>query len=283
MIFSVTTARSSHIALIDSGIGGFSVLAEIEAKMPEVTVSYFMDNLYLPYGELSQADLLNRLERIVEFLLGLSAPDIIVIACNTASTQSLDFLRQRFKATFVGDFVGVVPAVKPAAIASSSARIGVLATPATVKGDYMDQLIHDFALHCTVQRVGSSELVHLAEMLFWGQAGRQEGQQQTRGVAEVQRIVAEFEAVDTIVLGCTHFPLIKDIIQQALDDEVLLVDSGAAIANRVQSLLGQKTEKYLSTGKKQLFSTRVLSADKQQKLAAMGFERLTHISLEIGR
>ncbi|MFT4927887.1 MAG: glutamate racemase [Phenylobacterium sp.] len=264
----------THIALIDSGIGGFSVLAEIEAAMPEVTISYFMDNLYLPYGELSEAELLQRLESIVAFLLDQSELDIIVIACNTASTQSLDFLRQRFNHTFVG----VVPAIKPAALASRSGCIGLLATPATVQGAYSHQLIDDFAEHCTVQRVGSSELVHLAETLFWQP---QSGQQIDDEVSQnIRQITNGFAQVDTIVLGCTHFPLIKQVIQQVLGDEVLLVDSGEAIAKRVCSLLGPlATVECGQIERKLLFSTQSLSADKLNKLAEMGFARIEHVQL----
>lgn len=281
--YSMTT---HHIALIDSGIGGLSVLAEIEAKMPGVAVSYFMDNLYLPYGELSEEQLLTRLERIVAFLLDLSELDIIVIACNTASTQSLDFLRQRFKHTFVG----VVPAIKPAAIASVTGYIGLLATPATVRGCYIDQLIDDFASHCVVQRMGSSELVHLAEAFFW-QGGLQDDKlsfpsqtqpsQTQPSQTLLSQITGRFKQVDTIVLGCTHFPLIKAVLQQALGGQVLLIDSGAAIANRVCVLLGLNAAEQSTSSnpaiEKRLFSTSVLPEHKRQKLVGMGFNTIEHI------
>lgn len=257
---------SPHIALIDSGIGGFSVLAEIEQKCAGVTISYFMDNLYLPYGELSEQSLLGRLERIVDFLQQQSPPDIIVIACNTASTQSLDFLRARFKQTFVG----VVPAIKPAANISRSGCIGVLATKATVQSPYIARLINDFASHCEVHKLGSSELVHMAELHFW--------QEQSEHKVDVS--LASLHQTDTVVLGCTHFPLIKEQIQSMLPKGVELVDSGAAIAKRVCSLLGERLlEEKAFGGEKRLFSTQGLSDDKQAKLADMGFTQVTCVAL----
>jgi glutamate racemase len=254
-----------HIALIDSGIGGFSVLAEIEKKLTNVSVSYFMDNLYLPYGELAQADLLSRLERIVTFLQH-SSPDIIVIACNTASTQSLDFLRARFDQTFVG----VVPAIKPAALMSQSGTIGLLATPATVSNAYIDDLIEDFASECIVHKYGSSELVHLAETLFW-----QEELPDTTAIS-----LKVFEQVDTLVLGCTHFPLITGLIETFLPKGVNLVDSGQAIANRVDSLLADKFDHAQTTQYvKCLYSTTPLPVAKTARLAQMGFKTLSHVKL----
>lgn len=268
---SMVRSTSPHIALIDSGIGGFSVLAEIEQKCAGVTVSYFMDNLYLPYGELSEQSLLDRLERIVDFLQQQSPPDIIVIACNTASTQSLDFLRARFKQTFVG----VVPAIKPAANMSMSGCIGVLATPATVQSPYIDRLINDFASHCEVHKLGSSELVHMAELHFW-----HEQPDQKAGMS-----LASLYQTDTVVLGCTHFPLIKEQIQSMLPKGIELVDSGAAIANRVFSLLGDDLLRYsfvdgeTLAGEKHLYSTQRLSADKHAKLADMGFAHVRCVVL----
>ncbi|MCJ8271530.1 MAG: glutamate racemase [Psychrosphaera sp.] len=257
---------SPHIALIDSGIGGFSVLAEIEQKCAGITVSYFMDNLYLPYGELSEQSLLDRLERIVGFLQQQNPPDIIVIACNTASTQSLDFLRDRFKQTFVG----VVPAIKPAANISKSGCIGVLATKATVQSPYIERLINDFASHCKVHKLGSSELVHMAELHFWHEQPDQED------VVSLESL----HHTDTVVLGCTHFPLIKQQIQSMLPQGIKLVDSGAAIANRVASLLGEGAlDGDAVAGEKHLYFTRTLSADKCAKLAGMGFAHVSCVAL----
>lgn len=256
-----------HVALIDSGIGGFSVMHEIEQRLPGVGISYFMDNLYLPYGELSESALLARLERIVEFLQQVATPDLIVIACNTASTQSLEFLRHRFDQIFVG----VVPAIKPAAAKSKSKHIGLLATPATVNGQYIQGLIENFAQQCKVQKVGSSALVHLAERRFWS-----EGEVNINDLS-----FPVFDQVDTVVLGCTHFPLIKDLIQDILPEGVNLIDSGQAIATRVSVLLDAseyKTQSRIAVDR-QLFASQSLPAKRQAILNQIGFDSISHVEL----
>jgi len=149
-----------------------------------------------------------------------------VLACNTISTLLLPELR----ACFDVPFVGVVPAIKPAARLSKTKRVGLLATPGTVKRPYTDQLIEDYASDCEVVRVGSSELVTQAENLLSG-----------RDVSEVllASILAPFEVqtpVDTVVLGCTHFPLLRGQLSKVLPG-VIWVDSGEAIAKRVITLL----------------------------------------------
>ena len=263
--------QSPHIAVIDSGIGGLSILAEIEAKLPYLSISYFMDNLYLPYGTLDQPVLLERLAAIVEFMLQNNPPDIFVIACNTASTQSLDFLRQRYGQTFVG----VVPAIKPAAGHTSCGRIGLLATPATVNGSYLGQLISDFATDCCVHSVGSCELVHLAEQRFWnGDAVNDDSE-------AIAYILSPLKDIDTLVLGCTHFPLIKHQIRAALPDHVTLLDSGEAIARRVAFLLADTIPVSDWASNKHLYATEDLTLNKRQKLSGMGFSNIDHIELNV--
>lgn len=233
---------------------------EIEQKLPDVAISYFMDNQYLPYGELSEQQLLARLESIVEFMQATVKPSLFVIACNTASTQSLDFLRRRFDQTFVG----VVPAIKPAAAASKNGHIGVLATPATANGDYIEQLIGQFASGCIVHKLGSSALVHLAEQHFW------------QNSVTVQSIDLEpLMQADTIVLGCTHFPLIKSQIAQMLPQGIKLVDSGRAIANRVASLLEGEGR---SNKVKQLYASLSLTQRQQVILSQMGFDSISQVT-----
>lgn len=258
----MSSYSSYHVALIDSGIGGFSVLEQIESKLPGIGISYFMDSLYLPYGELSQDALLARLESICDFLLQQGEIDLVVIACNTASTQSLDFLRKRFEHLFVG----VVPAVKPAANMTKTGKIGVLATPATVAGKYLDGLISQFASHCQVEKVGSSELVHLAEQLFW-----REDETAINGLSFPQ-----LQSIDTLVLGCTHFPLIAQTIENMLPKDIMLVDSGAAIANRVLSLLDGPGAGFSG---KRIYASAALSPHRHEVLSQMGFDTIAHVDI----
>jgi len=222
------------ILVIDSGVGGLSVCQAILAKQKGIRLVYFADDAFFPYGLMEESKLRARLKDIVGEMLKLHQPELVVLACNTVSTLVLPELR----ACFDIPFVGVVPAIKPAAQFSKTKRIGLLATPATVRRPYTDKLIADYADGCEVLRVGSSELVVLAENLLSG-----------KPVSENQlaEIIAPFSSpldeskkgksiVDTVVLGCTHFPLLKTQLSKLLPG-VIWVDSGNAIANRVASLL----------------------------------------------
>lgn len=206
-----------------------SVCQSILATMPELQIIYFADDAYFPYGLLPEQVLRQRLREVVSAMLLQHKPELVVLACNTVSTLVLPDLRAEFDVPFVG----VVPAIKPAAQMTQSAVIGLLATPATVKRQYTDQLIKDYASHCCVVRIGSSELVEQAEMHLSGYPVDQ---------ALLARVLAPFKQevdgsrVDVVVLGCTHFPLLKDQLS-ALLPQVSWVDSGEAIAKRVQHLL----------------------------------------------
>ena len=223
--------NTPSILVIDSGVGGLSVCQSILASGDNVQIIYFADDAYAPYGLLNEAMLEERLVKIVSSMLALHQPSLVVLACNTVSTLLLPQLRAQFDVPFVG----VVPAIKPAAICSKTHRIGLLATPATVKRAYTDALILDYADQCDVIRIGSNELVLQAEALLAGKAVALE---------VLESILKPFlksegkPNVDTIVLGCTHFPLLKPHFEKLLPD-ITWVDSGEAIAKRVHSLLKQ--------------------------------------------
>ncbi|OAN19234.1 glutamate racemase [Photobacterium jeanii] len=214
------------VLIFDSGVGGLSVYQEIRQLLPELHYVYAFDNAAFPYGELDETVLINRTQEIVSRLVEKHNVDLVVIACNTASTVVLPSLR-----TLVNiPVVGVVPAIKPAAAMSERKVIGLLATPATVKRRYTQDLIAEFAQDCEVLMIGSTRLVEIAEQKLRGEAV---------SIEEIQHILSPWlNKVDGIVLGCTHFPLLKDEIQQAFSSPVQIIDSGKAIANRVQALLG---------------------------------------------
>ncbi len=223
------------ILVIDSGVGGLSICQSImstsEANEQNLQIIYFADDAFSPYGLLEELELEKRLESIVSSMLVLHQPDLVILACNTVSTLLLPQLRAQFDVPFVG----VVPAIKPAAKKTLTNRIGLLATPATVCRAYTDALISDYAAECEVIRVGSNELVTQAEALL-------AGEKISLNVIEtvLEPFISEDIAleVDTIVLGCTHFPLLKQQLQEVLPN-VSWVDSGEAIAKRVHDLLGQ--------------------------------------------
>ncbi|MGF1785367.1 glutamate racemase [Photobacterium swingsii] len=219
------------VLIFDSGVGGLSVYQEIRALLPHEHYVYAFDNAAFPYGELEESVLIARTSKIVSQLVQKHSVDLVVIACNTASTIVLPTLRTQLNIPVVG----VVPAIKPAAALSQKKVIGLLATPATVKRRYTQELIAEFAKDCEVLMIGSTRLVEIAEQKLRGELV---------SVAEIQEILSPWlERVDGIVLGCTHFPLIKNEIQQAFSTPVQIIDSGKAIANRVKALLGESDSK----------------------------------------
>ncbi|MCK8105148.1 glutamate racemase [Pseudoalteromonas sp. 2CM36K] len=218
----------AHIMVFDSGIGGTTVLEHIQQSIPHAQYSYFMDNALLPYGAQSQQTIINRLCGLIQFIKDESLNvDLIVIACNTASTSALSAVRQ------ITDIpiVGVVPAIKPAAQLTQSKHIGLLATPATVSSPYTDALIKEHASSITTSLYSSVELVTLAETLFFTQH------------LDLDKLHTELDRlninkdIDVLVLGCTHFPILAKPISDYFNTQVQLLDSGAAIAKRVSYLL----------------------------------------------
>lgn len=247
---------SPHIVVFDSGIGGTSVLAHIQQAVPFAQFSYVMDNKYLPYGKLDKAFLNQRLQYLLKTLTERLAPvDILVVACNTASTQTLSELREHLAIPIVG----VVPAIKPAANLSKSGVIGVLATPATVMNSYTHGLVNDFAKHCVVHMYGSTELVTLAEHYYWsGELDK------TALLAELRNLEIN-SAIDQLVLGCTHFPILSKEISEALGSGLNMVDSGEAIARRVVSLLAKSAATNTAIKKAPTFySTAPVNSGNQQ-------------------
>lgn len=231
-------AQPSHILVFDSGIGGLSVTHAIQSRVPNVEITYLADNKLFPYGLLEEEQLISRVVDLISPLAENSAHsplDLVVIACNTASTTVLPAIRQRLSLPIVG----VVPAIKPAAQISLTKTIGILATPATVKREYTDQLITAFAKDCHIIKVGSTELVHLAEQKLRGETITEEA---IRSIVHPFFVADEIDQLDTIVLACTHFPLLSKELAQAMPQIKHWVNSGDAIARRVASLLKENNE-----------------------------------------
>jgi glutamate racemase len=223
----VSEALRPSVLVFDSGVGGLSVAASIRRLCPQLPLVYLADNAGFPYGDKSEADVIKRTCALVTSALAQFDCQIVVLACNTASTVALPALRLCVSRPVVG----VVPAIKPAAAISVNRRIGILATPATVARPYLDQLIADYADDCQVRRIGHPELVHWAEALARGEPVPH---------AQLAEVLAPFElaGVDTVVLGCTHYPLLMPALQKAAPGVRFWVDSGDAIARRVEQLLG---------------------------------------------
>lgn len=262
----------ASILVFDSGVGGLSVLQEIRSRLPDCHYLYAFDNACFPYGKLTEPQLVDRCVRVIAAVMARHAVDLVVIACNTASTAVLPVLRERFRLPVVG----VVPAIKPAAQLTRSGVIGVLATPGTVQRAYTHNLIAQYASHLQVELLGSCELVYLAEQKLRGES-------LPPGVLAgiVGPLLERAPLIDTLVLGCTHFPLLKEELQLIVGEAIRLLDSGAAIARRVASLLMEQPQvNSKGPGVKLAYCTGELSSPQEllQVLGSFGLERLELLS-----
>ncbi|MBS7542727.1 glutamate racemase [Ancylobacter oerskovii] len=223
--------RVPTILLFDSGLGGLSVLRELARQRPDARYVYAADDAGFPYGALDEETLIARVVAVMDALVNRLAPDTVVISCNTASTLVLPALRARFPIPFVG----TVPAIKPACEGSQTRLISVLATPGTVKRDYTRALIRDFAGACRVTLVGSARLAPLVEASFAGDAVEDADFAEEIAPAFVKEGGTR---TDTVVLACTHYPLVRDRLEKVAPWPVRWVDPAPAIARRTVSLIG---------------------------------------------
>jgi len=256
--------------VFDSGLGGLTVYREINKARPDARFVYVADDAGFPYGAMEQGRLATRVLALMEHLIEAHDPDLIVIACNTASTIVLPSLRARFEVPFVG----TVPAIKPACAASRTKRVSVLGTQATVQREYTRALIREFAAGCEVTLVGSARLAALAEAELRG------------GPAEDAAIAAELipcfvenaARTDTIVLACTHYPLLIDRLERLASWPVRFIDPAPAIARRVVGLLGPAEAGAPSAAASAMFTAgRDLSAALLAALSRFGVGEIAAI------
>ncbi len=221
----------SRVLVFDSGVGGLSIVRSLQNQVPDLVIDYAADAGFFPYGLKSDAQLQARLPTLCEALVREAKPDVLVIACNTASTLALEAVRAKVDIPVVG----TVPAIKPAAEQTKTGVIGVLATPGTTRRKYLDDLERDFASKIKVLRHGSAGLVELAERYVRG-----EDLDQSLFEKAVHPLFQQAygDQIDIVVLACTHFPLIKKRIELACPKHVsTLIDTGEAIARQVKTLL----------------------------------------------
>src|SRR6185437_15228707 len=192
---------NSPLLFFDSGVGGLSVLGPTRALLPNAPIVYAADTAGFPYGKRSEAEIASRVPALLGRLVERFRPRLAVIACNTASTIALDHVR----AALDLPVVGTVPAIKPAAESSKTRVIGVLGTEATVRQPYVDDLTAKFASDCTMIRYGSPELVELAEAKL---AGEDVALEAVKDGAQPMFEAPDGTRIDTVVLACTHFPLL---------------------------------------------------------------------------
>lgn len=219
-----------RVLVFDSGVGGLSVLDAVAAAGYALELDYVADNAWLPYGLKSDADLRARVPALLARLAQQWAPDAVVVACNTASTIALDAVR----AAVAVPVVGVVPPIKPAAALTRTGVIGLLATPATVRRAYTDDLIRQFAADARVVRFGSAALVEAAERKL---AGGEADPAAVREAVEGLFAAPGGAEIDVVALACTHFPLLAEELKAAAPRAAVWLDSGEAIARRVANVL----------------------------------------------
>lgn len=217
------------IGVFDSGVGGLSVLREIRTRLPRESLFYVADSGHVPYGEKSAEFIRARSQHIAEFLLGQGAK-ALVLACNTATAAAVAELRARYPELPI---VGMEPAVKPAAAATRSGVVGVLATTGTLKSAKFAALLDRFAADV---RVITQPCPGLVEQIEAGELDSP----RTRALLQgwVEPLLAE--GCDTLILGCTHYPFIKPLLRELVPASVSLVDTGAAVARRLEQLLAER-------------------------------------------
>ena len=217
------------VGVFDSGVGGLSVLGEIRARLPGEALLYVADSGHVPYGEKSPEYIRERCRRIAGFLLGEGAK-ALVLACNTATVAAVAELRALYPQLPI---VGMEPAVKPAAAASRSGTVGVLATTGTLKSARFAALLDRFAVDVRVLTQPCPGLVECVEQGALDAPA-------TRALLEgyVRPLLAA--GCDTLILGCTHYPFLKPLLRQLVPAEVQLIDTGAAVARQLERLLAER-------------------------------------------
>jgi glutamate racemase len=223
-------AERKTILIFDSGLGGLTVYREVMVARADADFLYVADDAAFPYGALAEPALISRVVALMDELIAAHRPDLVVIACNTASTIVLAALRKKFTVPFVG----TVPAIKLACAGSVTKRVSVLGTEATVKREYTRALIRDYAQDCEVTLVGSPTLASYAEAELDGAPA---------GDAEIRAEIGpcfrdDAKRTDTVVLACTHYPLLLHRLRQLAPWPVNFIDPAPAIARRVADLLG---------------------------------------------
>lgn len=226
---------SGPIGVFDSGVGGLSVVRHIQQRLPQEQLLYFADSGYAPYGEKQEAEIVARSFAIAQFLLGQGAK-ALVVACNTATISAIKMLREHYSELAL---VGVEPGIKPAAALSVTRRVGVLATERTLSGEKFSQLQSQIASQQDVQFF-LRPATGLVDLIEQGDLTHFRIRELLRGW--LGELISH--GVDTIVLGCTHYPFVQPLIEEILRDEqaahIQLIDTGDAVAKQLRRLLQER-------------------------------------------
>lgn len=220
---------AAPILLFDSGVGGLTVLEEVRKQLPDAPVIYAADTAGLPYGSKTEAQIAARVAGLLGRMTERFHPRLVCIACNTASTIALGMVREVLEVPIVG----TVPAIKPAAAMTRTGVIGLLGTEATIRQAYVDRLEHEFAQGKVLLRYAAPGLVDAAEAKLRGEPVDSAA---ITGAAEALRAMPGGERIDTVVLACTHFPLLEEELSQAFGPGVRFVHGAQGIARQIARL-----------------------------------------------
>lgn len=213
------------IGIFDSGVGGTSIWKEIQKLLPSEDTMYLADSKNAPYGEKSADEILRLSIKNTDFLLDEGCK-IIVVACNTATTNAIDYLRKKYRISFIG----IEPAIKPAALRSRSKTVGILAT----KGTLSSRLFHSTAeMHAKGIKIIEREGVGLVPLIEQGNIASED----IRNLLQAYLKPMLNEGIDYLVLGCTHYPYLVPVLRELLPAHVQIIDSGEAVARQVKSVL----------------------------------------------
>jgi glutamate racemase len=238
--------------VFDSGLGGLTVLREIVGARRDAHYVYVADDAFFPYGHHGEDQIIARVVPLIGELIATHTPDLVVIACNTASTLVMSHLREQYKVAFVG----TVPAIKPACARSKTKRVSVLGTRGTVQREYTHALIRDFAQGCEVTLVGSAELASLAEAALSGVEVSDREIFAELAPCFVGDGESDGARTDTIVLACTHYALLMDRLVRLAPWPVDWIDPAPAIARRVADLLGPASSEADHAGAEMIFTSK---------------------------
>src|SRR6202171_4347085 len=230
---SLAVASPPTILVFDSGLGGLTVLREVVGARPDAHYVYVADDAFFPYGHHDEDQIIARVVPLIGESIESHAPDLVVIACNTASTLVMSPLRERYSVPFVG----TVPAIKPACAQSKTKRVSVLGTKGTVKREYTKALIRDFAQGCEVTLVGSAELASLAEAALSGVEVSDSKISAALAPCFVGNSEGDSARTDTVVLACTHYPPLVELLVGLAPWKVDWIDPAPAIARRGSDFL----------------------------------------------
>ena len=220
------------IGVFDSGLGGLTVVSSIEKIFKGAELFYIADTAYAPYGEKTSEQILERCDLITIYLLKNHGIEALIVACNTATSAAITHLREKFPFLIV---IGTEPGIKPAIMNTKTLNVAVLATPRTLKGDKYQLLVNELSAIKEI-KLHEQACIGLVEQIEKGDVDTKE----TFNMLEKWLEPMKTSNVDTIVLGCTHYPLVANVIKQIMGNEISLIETGDAIANRLKILSEEK-------------------------------------------